>query len=60
MTQPEGTSGGSYLMNTAPDDTLTLNFSGTYVDVIYLTGPSFGSFRVEVDGVLGGDGGDFG
>ncbi len=51
MTQPSGTSGGSYRMNTAPDDSLTLNFSGTYVDVIYLTGPSFGSFRVEIDGV---------
>ncbi len=50
MTQPGGTSGGSYLINTAPDDSLAVNFSGTYVDIIYLTGPSFGSFRVEVDG----------
>ncbi len=50
MTQPGGTSGGSYLINTAPDDSLAVNFSGTYIDVIYLTGPSFGTFRVEVDG----------
>ncbi|MFN8451203.1 MAG: DUF6605 domain-containing protein [Anaerolineae bacterium] len=51
MTQPEGASGGSYLINSSPDDTLTLGFTGTQVSIIYIQGPSFGAFTAELDGI---------
>ena len=51
QTSPPGASGGSYLLNTSPDDTLLLNFSGTRVDVFYVGGPAFGQIVVEVDEV---------
>ena len=52
MTEPAGASGGSYLMNSTPVDSLTLSFQGTQVNVIYVQGPSFGSFAIELDGVI--------
>jgi hypothetical protein len=43
-------SGGSYLYSA--DGTLTLTFSGSSVDVLYLTHNALGSFVIEVDGVV--------
>jgi hypothetical protein len=51
MSRPEGASGGQYLMNIAADQTLSLTFSGTRVEVVYVSGPSFNDFVVQVDGV---------
>lgn len=42
-------SGGSYLYASSPNDTLTLDFYGTSIEVIYVEDPSFGSFTVEID-----------
>jgi len=52
MREPAGASGGSYMMNSAPGDSLALSFHGTQVNVIYVQGPSFGSFAIELDGVV--------
>ena len=52
MSQPVGASGGSYLMNSAPDDSLSLAFQGTQIAIEYIQGPSFGSFAVELDGTI--------
>jgi hypothetical protein len=47
--------GGMYLTSQsggAPVDTaLTLTFTGTAVDVVYLAGPLYGTFVIEIDGV---------
>ena len=51
MSQPSGTSGGTYLLNIDPAATLTLHFNGQAVGVGFVTGPSFGQFTIEVDGV---------
>jgi hypothetical protein len=43
-------SGNSYLYSSeSGDDTLTLDFSGTSIVVIYVENPNFGSFTVEID-----------
>jgi hypothetical protein len=42
-------SGGSYLYASSTNDTLTLDFYGTSIEVIYVEAPSFGSFTVEID-----------
>jgi hypothetical protein len=34
------------------NDTLTINFTGTQVDVIYIQHPALGSFAIEIDGVV--------
>ncbi|MBZ0320289.1 MAG: fibronectin type III domain-containing protein [Anaerolineae bacterium] len=52
-----GASGGSYLYNTAvnpdrPDPALTLQFSGTDLEVIYVSGPNLGTLAIEVDGTV--------
>lgn len=52
-----GASGGSYLYNTAvnpdrPDPALTLQFSGTYLEVIYVSGLNLGTLAIEVDGTV--------
>jgi len=45
-------SGGGYIFSEGNQtDTLTLGFTGTQVDVIFVTHPALGSFAVEVDGV---------
>jgi len=44
--------GDSYLQSaTSIDDTLTMSFSGTQLDVVYIAGVNFGTFVVEIDGV---------
>ena len=44
-------SGGRYLYSSGgPDDSLTLAFNGTRLDVVYVKHPSLGTFVVEVDG----------
>jgi uncharacterized protein (DUF1810 family) len=46
-------SGGRYVYsNGSLDDVLTLSFSGTQVDVIYIQHPALGSFALEVDGTV--------
>lgn len=50
-------SGGSYLYNTAvnpdrPDPALILQFSGAYLEVIYVSGPNLGTLAIEVDGTV--------
>ena len=44
-------SGGSYVYSSgSPDDALTLAFSGTRLDVVYVKHPALGTFVVEIDG----------
>ena len=46
-------SGGSYLYSSGSlSDTLTLTFSGSQVDVIYVQHPALGMFALEVDGAV--------
>ncbi len=47
-------SGGRYLISGGNncDDTLTLEFEGTYLAVIYVTHPTNGKLAIEVDGVV--------
>ncbi len=49
-----GASGDSYLYNTAGQDTpaLSLQFSGSYLEVIYTSGPNLGILAIEVDGTV--------
>lgn len=52
-----GASGGGYLFNEAvsagqADPTLTLQFTGTYLEIIYASGPNLGTLAIEVDGVV--------
>jgi hypothetical protein len=43
-------SGGSYLYSSGnANDTLSLEFYGTRIEVVYVAHPSFGSFTVEID-----------
>lgn len=44
-------SGDSYLYNNSASDALEIDFLGSYIDVIYLKHPSFGSFTVEIDNI---------
>jgi hypothetical protein len=45
-------SGGRYLYSSgSPEDALTLSFSGTRLDVIYVQHPALGVFVIEIDGV---------
>lgn len=43
--------GSAYLINTRSNDTLSTNFAGVGVEIIYVSG-SFGTFRVEIDGQI--------
>lgn len=43
-------SGGSYLYNTGSGDALSLVFSGSNLEVRYVSGPGLGTLAVEVDG----------
>jgi len=43
--------GDNTLINATTGETLTLTFSGTQVDVIYVAAPGFGSFTLEIDGI---------
>ncbi|MBZ0320238.1 MAG: hypothetical protein K8L91_27750 [Anaerolineae bacterium] len=43
-------SGGTYLYSSgSPDDVLTLKFTGTAIEIVYVTGPSLGTLAVEID-----------
>jgi len=44
--------GENVLISGLSGDTLSLIFTGTQVDLIYLTGPEFGTFAIEVDGMI--------
>lgn len=44
-------SGGAYLFADNKDATLTLEFTGTSAEVIYLAGPQMGSFTIVIDDV---------
>lgn len=50
MSNPPGASGGSFLANTSAAETLTLQFTGTAVEVGYVENQAFGAFVIEVDG----------
>ncbi len=51
-TRAEGAVGQAYLSSSgSAADTLTFAFSGTAAEVVYLAGPNYGSFIIEVDGV---------
>jgi hypothetical protein len=46
-------SGGRYVYSSGSlEDVLTLNFSGTQVDVIHIQHPALGSFAIEIDGTV--------
>src|SRR5262249_29103415 len=46
-------SGGKYIYSSGQNgDVLTVGFSGTHVDIVFVKNPAFGSFPVEVDGAL--------
>ena len=46
-------SGGAYLFSSGSvDDTLSLSFSGTRLEVVYVQHPALGVFAVEVDGAV--------
>jgi hypothetical protein len=51
LTEPPGASMGSYLVNTSPQEVMAVYFQGTQAGIMYLQGPSFSAFTVEVDGV---------
>ncbi|MBI5929742.1 MAG: PD40 domain-containing protein [Chloroflexi bacterium] len=53
----EGASGGSYLYNTPAvgsnrDSFLQMQFSGTIVEIFYVSGPSLGTLAIEIDGTV--------
>lgn len=46
-------SGGSYLYSSGSEqDALTLPFSGTTIEVLYVAGPNLGTLALEVDGTV--------
>ncbi|NDJ86391.1 MAG: hypothetical protein GYB66_10925 [Chloroflexi bacterium] len=46
-------SGASYLYSSGADtDTLTLAFTGTSVEIVYVSHPDLGSFAIEIDGTV--------
>ena len=45
-------SSGQYVYSSGSGDALTLGFSGSHLEVVFVKHPSFGSFAVEVDGAL--------
>lgn len=47
-----GASGGSYLYSSSPDDVLTLYFTGTTIEVVYVAGMTLGILALEVDGIV--------
>lgn len=45
-----GASGGSYLYNTGSlNDVLTLSFTGTTLEVVYVSGPTLGFMAIQID-----------
>lgn len=45
-------SAGSYLINTSPNAGLSLMFSDTYIEIVYVAGPGLGTLAIEVDNTL--------
>ncbi|KAB2853360.1 MAG: hypothetical protein F9K46_18465, partial [Anaerolineae bacterium] len=46
-------SGGSYLYSSGSlDDVLTLEFTGTAIEIVYVAGPSLGTLAIDVDGIV--------
>ncbi|NDJ86716.1 MAG: hypothetical protein GYB66_12585 [Chloroflexi bacterium] len=45
-------SGGAYLTGTMQRDYLTLIFSGPRLDIVYVAGPDYGAFNIEIDGTI--------
>jgi hypothetical protein len=45
-------SGGTYLLSSTPQDTLTLAFIGSEVTIVYIQHPSVGSLAIEIDGTV--------
>ncbi|MCI0711591.1 MAG: hypothetical protein L0154_15660 [Chloroflexi bacterium] len=46
----DNASGDGYLVSSGePDDELGLLFEGTQIEVVYLTGPDYGTFHIEID-----------
>ncbi|MFN8374053.1 MAG: hypothetical protein U0694_14400 [Anaerolineae bacterium] len=53
LTSSERAAGQAYLSSSGSlTDTLTFAFSGTAAEVVYIAGPGYGSFAVEVDGLV--------
>ena len=53
LSSSERAAGQAYLSSSgSASDTLTFAFSGTAAEVVYIAGPGYGSFAVEVDGVV--------
>lgn len=49
----DAASHGSYLESTgAPDNALTFETSSTYLEILYATGPNYGTLVVEIDGTI--------
>lgn len=52
VTGQDAALGADYVTNSgAASDVLTLTFEGTSVDVVYVAGPQYGTFVIEIDGV---------
>ncbi|NDJ84495.1 MAG: fibronectin type III domain-containing protein [Chloroflexi bacterium] len=45
-------SGGVFLTAGTQDDSLTLIFAGPRLDVVYVAGPAYGAFNIEIDGTI--------
>ncbi len=45
-------SSGSYLYSSNPNDALSIAFTGTQIDVIYVKHPKFGTFALAIDGKM--------
>jgi len=44
---------GDYLVSTAgTESVLTMTFEGTQANLVYVTSPSYGTFAIEIDGVM--------
>ncbi|HLA44541.1 MAG TPA: hypothetical protein VJZ27_13945, partial [Aggregatilineales bacterium] len=48
----DAASGGAYIYSSGTsDDTLTLHFTGTQINIMYVLHPSLGTMAVEIDGI---------
>jgi len=50
-TADDGALADDLLISAATTNTLTLTFTGTQVDVVYVAAPGYGTFALEIDGV---------
>ncbi len=49
---PEASGGRYSYTSGAPSDVLTLRFSGTHLDLVYVRHPALGTLAVEIDGIV--------